>query len=58
MFHKFSMCLQGCSQGVFFTKTLVNFSMSIAYEFGKSKELHAILGLKLLLKQLPRLPQW
>ena len=27
-------------------------------EFGKSKELHAVLGLKLLLRQLPQLPQW
>ena len=24
----------------------------------KSRELHAMLGLKLLLRQLPRLPQW
>ena len=55
---------QGCSQGVFFTEALVEFQhvrlLSIVryYEFGKLRELHVMLGPKLLLRQLPQLPKW
>ena len=47
-------------QGVFFTEALAEFQhvncMIARYtNYEKSRELHAILGLKLLLRQLPQL---
>ena len=47
---------QGCSHGVFFTEALAesqHVNCMIVRIFGKSRELHAMLGLKLLLRKLP-----
>ena len=54
---------KGVARVYFFTEAPAEFQHHshlncMMYEFGKSRELHALLGLKPLLRQLPQLPQW
>ena len=54
-FHQFSQC-KGVARVYFLPRHWLNFSKII--RIGKSRELHAVLGLRPLLGKLPRLSQW